>query len=153
MNPEFNQYIHPMYMIDANMLFPIVNINLGSIYDNVIELATAICQIGFIIVYIFVFIVKEVLVAVNNRLTIIEKILLTLCLYNLINQWVFELRNNNENDKIKDVEKEMSIYKEILDEHANIINENQETDKIIFHEMAQLSKEVRKIKKEIEKRQ
>jgi hypothetical protein len=97
--------------------------------------------------------VKEVLVAVNNRLTIIEKILLTLCLYNLINQWVFELRNNNENDKIKDVEKEMSIYKEILDEHANIINENQETDKIIFHEMAQLSKEVRKIKKEIEKRQ
>jgi hypothetical protein len=153
MNPEFNQYIHPMYMIDTNMLFPIVNINLGSIYDNVIELATAICQIGFIIVYIFVFIVKEVLVAVNNRLTIIEKILLTLCLYNLINQWVFELRNNNENDKIKDVEKEMSIYKEILDEHANIINENQETDKIIFHEMAQLSKEVRKIKKEIEKRQ
>lgn len=153
MNPEFNQYIHPMYMIDTNMLFPIVNINLGSIYDNVIELATAICQIGFIIVYIFVFIVKEVLVAVNNRLTIIEKILLTLCFYNLINQWVFELRNNNENDKIKDVEKEMSIYKEILDEHANIINENQETDKIIFHEMAQLSKEVRKIKKEIEKRQ
>jgi len=153
MNPEFNQYIHPMYMIDTNMLFPIVNINLGSIYDNVVELATAICQIGFIIVYIFVFIVKEVLVAVNNRLTIIEKILLTLCLYNLINQWVFELRNNNENDKIKDVEKEMSIYKEILDEHANIINENQETDKIIFHEMAQLSKEVRKIKKEIEKRQ
>jgi hypothetical protein len=153
MNPEFNQYIHPMYMIDTNVLFPIVNINLGSIYDNVIELATAICQIGFIIVYIFVFIVKEVLVAVNNRLTIIEKILLTLCLYNLINQWVFELRNNNENDKIKDVEKEMSIYKEILDEHANIINENQETDKIIFHEMAQLSKEVRKIKKEIEKRQ
>ena len=140
-------------MIDTNMLFPIVNINLGSIYDNVVELATAICQIGFIIVYIFVFIVKEVLVAVNNRLTIIEKILLTLCLYNLINQWVFELRNNNENDKIKDVEKEMSIYKEILDEHANIINENQETDKIIFHEMAQLSKEVRKIKKEIEKRQ
>lgn len=153
MNPEFNQYIHPMYMIDTNVLFPIVNINLGSIYDNVVELATAICQIGFIIVYIFVFIVKEVLVAVNNRLTIIEKILLTLCLYNLINQWVFELRNNNENDKIKDVEKEMSIYKEILDEHANIINENQETDKIIFHEMAQLSKEVRKIKKEIEKRQ
>ena len=153
MNPEFNQYIHPMYMIDTNMLFPIVNINLGLIYDNVIELATAICQIGFIIVYIFVFIVKEVLVAVNNRLTIIEKILLTLCFYNLINQWVFELRNNNENDKIKDVEKEMSIYKEILDEHANIINENQETDKIIFHEMAQLSKEVRKIKKEIEKRQ
>jgi hypothetical protein len=153
MNPEFNQYIHPMYMIDTNMLFPIVNINLGSIYDNVVELATAICQIGFIIVYIFVFIVKEVLVAVNNRLTIIEKILLTLCFYNLINQWVFELRNNNENDKIKDVEKEMSIYKEILDEHANIINENQETDKIIFHEMAQLSKEVRKIKKEIEKRQ
>lgn len=140
-------------MTDTNMLFPIVNINLGLIYDNVIELATAICQIGFIIVYIFVFIVKEVLVAVNNRLTIIEKILLTLCLYNLINQWVFELRNNNENDKIKDVEKEMSIYKEILDEHANIINENQETDKIIFHEMAQLSKEVRKIKKEIEKRQ
>jgi hypothetical protein len=140
-------------MIDTNVLFPIVNINLGSIYDNVVELATAICQIGFIIVYIFVFIVKEVLVAVNNRLTIIEKILLTLCLYNLINQWVFELRNNNENDKIKDVEKEMSIYKEILDEHANIINENQETDKIIFHEMAQLSKEVRKIKKEIEKRQ
>jgi hypothetical protein len=153
MNPEFNQYIHPMYMIDTNVLFPIVNINLGSIYDNVVELATAICQIGFIIVYIFVFIVKEVLVAVNNRLTIIEKILLTLCFYNLINQWVFELRNNNENDKIKDVEKEMSIYKEILDEHANIINENQETDKIIFHEMAQLSKEVRKIKKEIEKRQ
>jgi hypothetical protein len=153
MNPEFNQYIHPMYMTDTNMLFPIVNINLGSVYDNVVELATAICQIGFIIVYIFVFIVKEVLVAVNNRLTIIEKILLTLCLYNLINQWVFELRNNNENDKIKDVEKEMSIYKEILDEHANIINENQETDKIIFHEMAQLSKEVRKIKKEIEKRQ
>jgi hypothetical protein len=153
MNPEFNQYIPPMYMIDTNVLFPIVNINLGSIYDNVVELATAICQIGFIIVYIFVFIVKEVLVAVNNRLTIIEKILLTLCLYNLINQWVFELRNNNENDKIKDVEKEMSIYKEILDEHANIINENQETDKIIFHEMAQLSKEVRKIKKEIEKRQ
>ena len=153
MNPEFNQYIPPMYMTDTNMLFPIVNINLGSIYDSVVELATAICQIGFIIVYIFVFIVKEVLVAVNNRLTIIEKILLTLCLYNLINQWVFELRNNNENDKIKDVEKEMSIYKEILDEHANIINENQETDKIIFHEMAQLSKEVRKIKKEIEKRQ
>jgi hypothetical protein len=153
MNPEFNQYIPPMYMIDTNVLFPIVNINLGSIYDNVVELATAICQIGFIIVYIFVFIVKEVLVAVNNRLTIIEKILLTLCFYNLINQWVFELRNNNENDKIKDVEKEMSIYKEILDEHANIINENQETDKIIFHEMAQLSKEVRKIKKEIEKRQ
>ena len=67
--------------------------------------------------------------------------------------WAEEIRNmHNENDKkFKDIEKEMSMYKEALDEQTNIINEHQRNEQIIFQKMAQLSKELRKMKKEMEK--
>jgi hypothetical protein len=69
--------------------------------------------------------------------------------------WVEEIRNmhNENNKKFKDNEKEMSMYKEALDEQTNIINEHQQNEQIIFQKMAQLSKELRKMKKELEKYQ
>jgi hypothetical protein len=69
--------------------------------------------------------------------------------------WAEEIRNmHNENDtKFKNIEKEMSIYKEALDDQTNIINEHQRNEQIIFQKMAQLSKELRKIRKEMEKYQ
>lgn len=85
MNPELlNQYITPMYITTTNMLVPIADINFGSPYDIVVEMATTIWQIGSVIVCTFAFIVKEACVAINDKLTTTEKILTTLCLYNFI---------------------------------------------------------------------
>ncbi len=67
--------------------------------------------------------------------------------------WAEEIRNmHNENDKkFKDIEKLMSMYKGAIDEQTNSVNENQRNEQIIFQKMAQLSKELRKMKKEMEK--
>jgi hypothetical protein len=69
--------------------------------------------------------------------------------------WAEEIRNiRDENAKqIKDFEKDMSIYREKIDEQTNIINEHQQNEQKIFQKMAQLSKELRKMKKELEKYQ
>lgn len=67
--------------------------------------------------------------------------------------WAEEIRNmHNENDKkFKDIEKLMSMYKGAIDEQTNNVNESQRNEQIIFQKMAQLSKELRKMKKEMEK--
>lgn len=67
--------------------------------------------------------------------------------------WAEEIRNmHNENDKkFKDIEKLMSTYKGAIDEQTNSVNENQRNEQIIFQKMAQLSKEFKKMKKEMEK--
>jgi len=64
-----------------------------------------------------------------------------------------DIRNiHSKNDKtIKDIEKFLSIYKETLEEQTNIVNENQRNEQIIFQKMTQLSKEIKKMKKEMEK--
>jgi hypothetical protein len=196
MNPELfmNQYMTPIYISTTNMVAPIANIPLVSLYENVVEFATFAWQTIAIIAYTFAFIAKEALIALNNYLSFTEKILLALCIYNFISQlvlefgsidkqlklqekfettekqmnclrtsesmrenweqmWAEEIRNmHNENDKkFKDIEKEMSMYKEALDEQTNIINEHQQNEQIIFQKMAQLSKELKKMKKEMEK--
>ena len=69
--------------------------------------------------------------------------------------WAEEIRNmhNENNKKFKDNEKAMSMYKEALDEQTNIINEHQRNEQIIFQKMAQMNKELRKMKKELERYQ
>lgn len=196
MNSELllNQYIAPVYISTTNMVVPIANISFDYLYANVIEFATTIWQIGSVIVYTFAFIAKEALTALNNNLSITEKILLTLCFYNFINQavfkftynenqtnlqkefvliqkqtnslkisdkmrenweliWAEEIKNiHNETDKkFKDIEKLMSVNKESIDEQTNSINEYQRNEQIIFQKISQLSKELKKMKKEMEK--
>lgn len=62
-----------------------------------------------------------------------------------------EIRNMiNENDKInKDNKKIINQYKKDQDEQTKNINEYQENEQIIFRKIAQLNKDLRKIKKEI----
>lgn len=66
--------------------------------------------------------------------------------------WTEEIRSMiNENNKtIKDTKKKISKCEEELDEQIKFINEYQEKEQIIFRKIAQISKEFRKMKKEIE---
>ena len=192
MNPELllNHYIAPMYISTTNMVVPIANLTLNSIYDIVVEFATFAWQTLAVFVHTFAFIVKEAFIVINENLSSTEKIVLAVCVYNFIAQiisesssadkhlqlqekfestdkqlnylrtsermrenweqmWVEEIRNtHNENDKkFKEIEKYMSV----LDEQTNNINEHQRNEQIIFQKIAQLSKELRKMKKEMEK--
>lgn len=63
-----------------------------------------------------------------------------------------EFRNmiNENNKKFKDIKKILSKYNEELDEQTKFMNEYQQIEQIIFQKMAQMSKELRKMKKEIE---
>ena len=67
--------------------------------------------------------------------------------------WAEEIKNiHNETDKkFKDIEKLMSVNKESIDEQTNSINEYQRNEQIIFQKISQLSKELKKMKKEMEK--
>lgn len=192
MNPELllNHYIAPVYISTTNMVVPITNLTLNSIYDIVVEFATFAWQTLAVFVHTFAFIVKEAFIVINENLSSTEKIVLAVCVYNFIAQiisesssadkhlqlqekfestdkqlnylrtsermrenweqmWAEEIRNmHNENDKkFKEIEKYMSV----LDEQTNNINEHQRNEQIIFQKIAQLSKELRKMKKEMEK--
>lgn len=61
-----------------------------------------------------------------------------------------QMRKENDN-RVSYFEKELNNYKEIIDEQCIIINEHQRNEQIIFQKMAQLSKELRKMKKEMDK--
>jgi chromosome segregation ATPase len=52
---------------------------------------------------------------------------------------------------LQNLEKELFDCKEKIDDNSNNINEHQRNEQIIFQKMAQLSKELRKMKKEMDK--
>jgi hypothetical protein len=54
---------------------------------------------------------------------------------------------------MQELEKELSMYKEKVDEQTNIINEHQTTEQKIFQKISQVNKELRKLKKEMEQYQ
>jgi DNA repair exonuclease SbcCD ATPase subunit len=62
------------------------------------------------------------------------------------------VRNENCN-KMQELEKELSMYKEKVDEQTNIINEHQTNEQKIFQKISQVNKELRKLKKEMEQYQ
>lgn len=194
MNPELllNHYIAPVYINTANMVVPIANIAFDSLYNSVVDFAAFAWQTITIIVCTFDFIIKEAIIALNTNLSFTEKILLSLCLYNLIASFVNEIDKMNQNNttqdklekvekyvnciysseelltwqntlvkeikrfrdqhynKINELEKVLSLYKEKLDEQTNIVNEHQTNEQKIFWKVSQVNKELRKIKKEIE---
>lgn len=59
--------------------------------------------------------------------------------------------NSEVRQNLQNLEKELINYKEKLDDNLNNINEHQRNEQIIFQKMAQLSKEIRKMKKEMDK--
>ena len=67
--------------------------------------------------------------------------------------WTEEIKSlrDETSNKMQELEKMLCMHKETIDEQTNIVNENQQHELIMYKKIAQLSKELRKIKKEIEK--
>jgi hypothetical protein len=69
--------------------------------------------------------------------------------------WSEEIKTirNEHSNKMQELEKELSMYKEKVDEQTNIINEHQTNEQKIFQKISQVNKELRKLKKEMEQYQ
>jgi hypothetical protein len=200
MTPElFTQYISPIYISTSNMMTPIADISFNQVQDFAglcYDFGTFVWKTIIVLGHTLAFIIKEAVVAVDANLSFTEKMLLSLCLYNLIASFVNEIdkmhQNNitqdrlekiekyvkflkksvtirdncetmwseeintvrNENcNKMQELEKELSMYKEKVDEQTNIINEHQTNEQKIFQKISQVNKELRKLKKEMEQYQ
>ena len=92
----------PVYISTTNMVAPIVNITFVPLYTNVVDLATFIWQIVSVFIHTFTFIAKESIVAIETNLSFAEKLLLCLCLYNLIASFVHDIDKLNENQKVQE---------------------------------------------------
>jgi len=86
MNPELilNPYITPIYVTATNTVIPLATISFNSIYNDVAEFMTYTFEVLSVITATFMFIAKEALIAINNNLSIVEKFLLGLCVFNFI---------------------------------------------------------------------
>lgn len=104
MYPELlmNHYIAPVYINTANMVVPIANITYISIYTVVADLADFVWQFVSVFIHTFTFMMKEAVVAVETNLSFAEKVLLCLCLYNLIASFVHDIDKLNENQRVQE---------------------------------------------------
>lgn len=147
--------------------------SIDTLYINISSLFTSFWKNIFIFVYIFYSIIQETLIAINNSIPNFEKLLFVLCLYNLIsfmdnelkNEYKFEqidtqinylkiseemwteeiiTRQNKYNNTIYDYENNLDILKKRVD-HQTIKGETNKKN------IAYLTREVKKIKKELNK--
>ena len=104
MNSELfmNQYITPAYISTTNMVVPIANITFIPLYTDVVYFATFAWQFVSIFAHTFAFIMNESFVAIETNLSFAEKMLLCLCLYNLIALFVNDIDKLNENQRIQE---------------------------------------------------
>lgn len=151
MNPELfvNQYMSPAYISTTNMMIPFSTIQITPIYNNVVDYATLAWQMVSVFVNTIAFIAKE---EIDTNLSFVEKILLCLCLYNLIALFVKDIDKLNENQRIQEklnklekMEKDMKFlqksvvirdrYDHILLDIINIHKEQSNTIKEIEREL------------------
>jgi len=85
------------------MILPISNITIDTIdanmtltdcvYTDILKFCDYLCQMVYIFVYVFVIIIKETFIAINDNVSLIEKILIVISLYNFISIADNELKN------------------------------------------------------------
>ncbi len=92
----------PAYISTTNMVVPIANMTFIPLYTNVVNLTTFAWQFVSVFTHTFTFIAKEAIVAVETNLSFAEKMLLCLCLYNLIASFVHDIDKLNENQRVQE---------------------------------------------------
>lgn len=156
MNPELllNHNTSPVYISTTNMMVPLSNITVKICYDYVVDFTSFAWQFVSIMAQTFALIMKEAIVAVDKNLTFVEKMLLCLCLYNLIASFVNDIDKLNENqriqeklEKIEKMEKDIKFLKKSViirdscesmwsEEIQNIRKEQADTIKEIERELS-----------------
>jgi hypothetical protein len=144
----------PAYISTTNMVAPIANITFIPLYTDVVDLAAFAWQLVSVFIHTFTFIAKEAVVAVETNLSFAEKMLLCLCLYNLIASFVHDIEKMNENkrfqekmDRLQKMENDVKFLKKSViirnscegmwaEEIQNIRKEQADTIKEIERELS-----------------
>lgn len=181
--------LQPIY-ISYNMILPISNITIDTIdanmtltdcvYTDILKFCDYLCQMVYIFVYVFVIIIKETFIAINDNVSLIEKILIVISLYNFIsiadnelkNEYKFETTNqqinylkiseemwteeitsrqNEYNTNIQELQTELTLCRQRMDSQKKRLSDQKTKEQLMIKNITDLNKEVKKVKKELTK--
>jgi len=172
------------------MILPISNITIDTIdanmtltdcvYTDILKFCDYLCQMVYIFVYVFVIIIKETFIAINDNVSLIEKILIVISLYNFIsiadnelkNEYKFETTNqqinylkiseemwteeitsrqNEYNTNIQELQTELTLCRQRMDSQKKRLSDQKTKEQLMIKNITDLNKEVKKVKKELTK--
>jgi hypothetical protein len=148
---------YKIYIDTSNVILPIVHISMNSLYNNMVEFATNIIKFVIISFNTISFIAKQSIIEIENNMTMSEKILLGLCIYNLLTiiyqNYKLNYEVKNLNYQVEKLEKNLIYIKKAegmredweqtwAEEIRHYYNEHN-------NKYTELNKQIKKMKKQI----